>query len=134
VGDDTLSLTGKQYDRIIMNPPFEKGADIQHVMYCFNLLKPGGRLVAIMADNKDGQGADKEAFRQFVEKYGYSEKNPEGSFKSAFRPTGVNTITVVLDMPDKKPAPEPTPDRLRMAKAKAAAAAARIRILKLKEQ
>jgi hypothetical protein len=41
---DILTLTtSQQFDRIIMNPPFEKGQDMAHVMHCFNnLLAPGG--------------------------------------------------------------------------------------------
>ena len=30
------------YDRILMNPPFEHGQDVDHVEHAFNLLKPGG--------------------------------------------------------------------------------------------
>lgn len=36
-------------DRIRMNPPFEKQADINHVTTAFNLLADGGALVAIMS-------------------------------------------------------------------------------------
>ena len=40
---------GHFYDRIIMNPPFANGADIKHVEHARRFLKPGGRLVAIVA-------------------------------------------------------------------------------------
>ena len=33
-----------------MNPPFENGRDIDHVTHALSLLKPGGRLVAIMSE------------------------------------------------------------------------------------
>jgi 16S rRNA G1207 methylase RsmC len=46
---------GQWFDRIIMNPPFstptEKQIDIKHIMMAYNLLVPGGILVAIMAEN-----------------------------------------------------------------------------------
>lgn len=46
---------GQWFDRILMNPPFstpdEKQIDIKHIMLAYNLLKPGGILVAIMAEN-----------------------------------------------------------------------------------
>jgi len=32
-----------------MNPPFDHGADIQHIEHAREKLKPGGRLVAICA-------------------------------------------------------------------------------------
>jgi hypothetical protein len=37
-----------QYDRIVMNPPFDRsGSDIDHVMKAYNCLRPGGRRVTI---------------------------------------------------------------------------------------
>ena len=41
---------GRQYDRVLMNPPFEKGADMAHVRQAFNHVKAGSRLVAIMSN------------------------------------------------------------------------------------
>lgn len=88
------------FDKIIMNPPFENLQDIDHVMTAWNMfLKPGGRIVAVMAGNKQRDTPKVNDFMQFVDQYGTYEHNPEGSFASAFRPTGVNTITVILDKP-----------------------------------
>lgn len=85
------------YDRIVMNPPFEKQADIKHVLHAFDFLKPGGRLVSVMSasvlfrSNKLTQ-----EFRDFVEQQGGTiEPLPEGSFKVSG--TMVNTVVVVLD-------------------------------------
>lgn len=38
------------YDRVVMNPPFSGGADIRHVERALEFLRPGGLLVAIVAD------------------------------------------------------------------------------------
>lgn len=38
-----------RFDKVLMNPPFENGADIRHVEHALSMLKGGGRLVAIMA-------------------------------------------------------------------------------------
>ena len=38
------------FDRIVMNPPFERGADIEHIRHAYAKLNPGGRLVAICAN------------------------------------------------------------------------------------
>ncbi len=38
-----------KYGYCVMNPPFEKFADMAHVRACFDLIKPGGRLTAIMS-------------------------------------------------------------------------------------
>lgn len=86
-------------NKIIMNPPFENLQDIDHVTHAWELLKPGGRIVAIMAGNKSRETAKVKDFMQFVDQYGTWEENPFGSFASSFRPTGVNTITVILDKP-----------------------------------
>lgn len=87
-------------NKIIMNPPFENLQDIDHVTHAWELLKPGGRIVAIMAGNKSRDTAKVRDFMQFVDNYGIWEQNESGSFASAFRPTGVNTITVILDKPN----------------------------------
>jgi len=92
---------GKLYDRIIMNPPFSNSQDIEHVQHAYDLLKPNGKLVAIM-----GEGAffrsDKKAteFREWLDKVGgTSEKLPEGTFtdKSLMATTGVNARMVIID-------------------------------------
>ena len=40
---------GMLFDRIVMNPPFERQADIDHVTAAYGLLAPGGILVTIMS-------------------------------------------------------------------------------------
>lgn len=101
VGDDFMMLAGEWYDRILMNPPFENGADIDHVRHAFDLLAPGGRLVAIMSEGPFFRSDRKaEAFRQWLESVdGHSEKLPDGSFagKDAFRQTGVATRLVTIE-------------------------------------
>ena len=101
VGDDILTYSGKQYDRIIMNPPFESLQDVEHVRYCYdNLLKPGGRLVAIMGTGAFFNSNKKaEAFREWLDENGSSSELPPDAFKTAFRPTGVQTRMVIIDKP-----------------------------------
>src|SRR5215831_2823905 len=38
------------YDRIVMNPPFDHGLDIEHVLHAVNFLNPKGKLVAVVAN------------------------------------------------------------------------------------
>ena len=87
------------YDRIVMNPPFSNDLDIQHVRKAYDLLKPNGRLVAIvsgMAGRR--QRASNSEFMEWLEELGGTiEPLPDGSFKSSFRPTGVSTQLVVID-------------------------------------
>ena len=77
----------------------------------------GGVLVAVMSasamtrDNKKARD-----FQDLVNKYGHYERLPEGTFKDSDRQTGVNTILVVLDLPDsglkKSFLRDPPPDQL----------------------
>ncbi len=88
---------GKRYDRIVMNPPFEKGQDVGHVIHAYELLKPGGRLVSIMSPAiKFNQQRKYTEFRQFLEEHnGWYEDLPADAFKESG--TGVQTVLVVLD-------------------------------------
>lgn len=97
--DFTAMKAEPKYDRVLMNPPFEKGQDMAHVRKAFEMLKPGGKMVAVM-----GEGAffrsDRQAseFRQWLEGVGgMSEKLPEGTFKESN--TGVNTRLVTITKP-----------------------------------
>jgi 16S rRNA G1207 methylase RsmC len=84
------------YDRILMNPPFSKQQDIDHVLHAWKFLKPGGRLVAIMSGGTDYRTNKKAvAFQNLVAEHGHIEPLPEGSFEESG--TGVNTVLVVLD-------------------------------------
>ncbi len=88
-----------EYDRIVMNPPFENGQDIAHVQHAYDLLKPGGKVVAIMSEGPFFRG-DRQAtaFREWLERHdGTSEQLPDGTFKESN--TGVNTRLVVIEKP-----------------------------------
>lgn len=98
VESNFLEFNGK-YDKIIMNPPFEKGQDIEHVTHAYNLLNEGGKLVSIMSNSVTFRNDKKYMeFREFLkENNGYIEELPEGSFKKSFNSTGVKTIMVVIE-------------------------------------
>ncbi|MDR6240977.1 zincin-like metallopeptidase domain-containing protein [Aureibacter tunicatorum] len=103
IGSDFLEHA-KEYDYIIMNPPFEKLQDIDHVMHAYhNCLKDGGRIVSIMSESPFFNSQKKaKAFREFIEEIGgVAEKLPDDIFKGndAFRKTGVKTRLVVIDKP-----------------------------------
>lgn len=87
------------FDRIVMNPPFEKQADIKHVLHAFKFLKPGGRLVSVMSASVEFRDNTlTKAFRELVKQHGGSiEPLPRGAFKSSG--TMVNTVVVVIDKP-----------------------------------
>lgn len=87
------------YDRIIMNPP----CDAEHVQHAYSLLKPGGRLVAIMGEGVFyGQDKKAVAFREWLDEVGgTSEKLEEGTFLDPSLPvnTATNARLVVIDRP-----------------------------------
>jgi predicted RNA methylase len=94
---DFLSVETKPlYDRVIMNPPFSKQQDIDHVTHALKCLKPGGRLVSIMASGITFRQNKKTT--NFLDLIGGSEiiSNPPESFKLSG--TLVNTVTVVVDI------------------------------------
>jgi protein-L-isoaspartate O-methyltransferase len=98
VGDDFLAFTG-QYDRILMNPPFENGQAVEHVTHAWECLVPGGQLVAIM-DAGITFRADKrtQTFREnLLEPHGTARPLPADSFKESG--TSVNTVLVLLCKP-----------------------------------
>jgi hypothetical protein len=103
VGEDFLEFEGGPYDRILMNPPFEKGQDATHVEHAYKLLKPGGRLVAIMSEGTFFRETQIErGFRDWLDEVdGQSTPLPPGSFKGpeSFRTTGVQSRMVVIDKP-----------------------------------
>jgi len=88
------------YNRIIMNPPFEKNSDITHIRHAYNLLTPNGKLIAIMSEGpffrNDSQATE---FRNWLDEAGgESEQLPDDAFNNAevFRKTGVRTRIVTI--------------------------------------
>ena len=103
VARDFMGLTEGGYDRILMNPPFSDGRDIQHVRHAYDLLKPGGRLVAIIGESAFfNQNKRATEFREWLESVGGTdEKLPEGTFNDPSLPvnTGANARMVVIEKP-----------------------------------
>ena len=103
VEHDFMDMESGQYDRIVMNPPFSKNQDIEHVEKAYELLKPGGKLVSIMGEGAFfRQGKTETAFREWLDEVGYSEKLPEGFFtdRRELRTTGVNARVVEIEKPE----------------------------------
>ena len=92
---DFLTCNGDigTFDRIIMNPPFENGADIKHIQHALTMLNPGGRLVALCANGSRQRAA-------FMDEAEHWENLPAGSFKE--QGTGVNVALMALVAPDER--------------------------------
>jgi predicted RNA methylase len=82
---------GPLFDRVVMNPPFAKGADAKHVLHALKFLRPGGRLVSVMAGSAPYRTAG--AYRHLHQVLGdlihKFSPLPEGAFRDAG--TDVNT-------------------------------------------
>jgi 16S rRNA G1207 methylase RsmC len=72
----------------MMNPPFERGADIKDIKHALAFLKPGGRLVAICANGP----RQVEELQPLATHW---EELPAGSFATCG--TQVNTALLVID-------------------------------------
>ncbi len=92
-------------DKILMNPPFEDGQDVEHVTKALGLLKPGGRLVAIMGNGAFYREYKKDkAFREMLSDNDAWVSNPiKDAFKKAFNSTGVTVRIVVINEDGSKP-------------------------------
>ncbi|BCH33208.1 N6 adenine-specific DNA methyltransferase N12 class [Mesorhizobium sp. L-8-10] len=79
------------YDLVVMNPPFDRERDIDHVIHALKFLKPDGRLVAIMSAGTEFRETRKSvAFRKLMEDMGASWSDlPPNSFSDVG--TNVNT-------------------------------------------
>ncbi len=90
---DFLQCNGDlgKFDAVIMNPPFENSVDIKHITNALNMLKPGGRLVAICANGP----RQNDQLRPLVLSMGGDwEVLPAGTFTESG--TGVNTVLLSL--------------------------------------
>lgn len=84
------------YDRVMMNPPFGRQADIRHVTHALGFVKPGGMVVAVMSAGVEfRQDKTTEAFRKLVADCGgWIERLPDDSFEASG--TSVRTVMAVI--------------------------------------
>ena len=92
---DFLKVSPKNtgfYDWVIMNPPFDRERDIDHVTHALDFLQPNGTLVAIVsAGTEFRQSKKSQAFRALIERMGGAFNDlPSGSFSSVG--TNINTL------------------------------------------
>lgn len=73
------------FDRVLMNPPFDHGSDLRHILHALAFLKPGGRLVAICANGPRQQAELQSRAESW-------EELPAGTF------AGTNVRAVLLSM------------------------------------
>lgn len=81
---------GRTFDRIVMNPPFNKNQDVEHVAHALKFLKPSGVLVAVMWPNKE-----RTPFVKLIEGRDIEIVDIEaGAFKESG--TGISSMVVII--------------------------------------
>lgn len=101
LGGDFLEATPDPvYDFVLMNPPFEKLQDIDHIMHAYKFLQPGGELVAICSPAVFfHQSTKAQMGREWLEMRGaHSVDLMPGSFKSSG--TNVNAKLIYIRKPE----------------------------------
>lgn len=88
---------GRDYNLVVMNPPFARGADVRHVTHALPFLRRSGRLVAVMqASVLDRRDKAAVAARQLMDQRGgWFEPLPAGSFREA----GTSVAAVIAIIP-----------------------------------
>lgn len=96
INQDFLTYSGRKFDRIVMNPPFAKLADVKHILHAWELLKDGGILVSIGSSGIIfRQEKLYKELRDIIEEFGKLKQLPEESFKVSG--TSVNTVILKLE-------------------------------------
>ena len=85
------------YDRIVMNPPFERQQDLDHIRHAYKLLAPGGILVSVLSPSFEFRSDRKSTeFRTWMREVNAKWENlPDGAFKASG--TGVSTRLLVVE-------------------------------------
>lgn len=95
------------FSKVICNPPFEKQADISHVLAGFRFVEPGGTMAAIMSIGVTFRTNSKTTqFRAFLESMGAKIKvNDKDAFKESG--TAAQTVSIVFQKPHDWPVEAP---------------------------
>lgn len=101
VDHDFMGFTPEApYDAILMNPPFSKRQDAEHIMHAFGMVKGGGTLVAIAGEGVFfGQDQKAQQFRDWLDSHNAEvEKLEGGTFKDngLLAQTGANARLIII--------------------------------------
>ena len=102
VHDDFLTFrTNKQYDLILMNPPFSSGA--KHLLKALKMQENGGNIICILNAEtiKNPYSAERKDLVRLLDEYGAQIEYISDAFKGAERKTDVEIAVVRVSIPDK---------------------------------
>ena len=89
-----------EFDRVLMNPPFRRQADIDHVLHALGFVVPGGRLVSVMGAGVEFRTNSKTVdFKDRLAKAGRVlwEDVEDGAFKDSGTMVRTRLVTVIKD-------------------------------------
>jgi phospholipid N-methyltransferase len=92
--------SGLQFDRIVMNPPFERGQDIDHIFHAYRMLAPKGILTAIVSAGVFHRKDKKTlGFRKLLEQsQAFVQQLPGDAFKSSGTMTQCTIVRLVAQI------------------------------------
>lgn len=94
IGHDAFDIQGKEYDAVIINPPFSNNQDIEHVKHAYNLTKDGGTVVSITSPHWTFANDKKsKEFREWIDDKNYHIQELESG---TFEATGIKSNIVVI--------------------------------------
>lgn len=92
IASDALTVHEK-FDHVLINPPFEKGRDIEHIRHAYtHNVGEGGRVIAICGD----MAFSDPDFRQWVKDHGFSRQYEQVEFEESGRKTKLNIRLVCI--------------------------------------
>ncbi|WP_030248203.1 methyltransferase [Streptomyces sp. NRRL S-455] len=99
VGDFLTTDPQGAYDRVVMNPPFARQADITHILHAYEHLRPGGRLVSVMSAGVAFRetALTRRFWALLKDVDGWTVTLPDNAFKESG--TGVRTVIAVVPRP-----------------------------------
>jgi hypothetical protein len=85
------------FDRIVMNPPFERQQDLEHIRHAYKFLAPRGVLVSVLSPSFEFRSDRKSTeFRAWLDEVNATWENlPDGAFKASG--TGVSTRLLLIE-------------------------------------
>lgn len=101
IGQDFLEIADdNNWDRVVMNPPFSRQQDIDHIYKAFKVLKNGGILVSVVSESPFFRSNTKSVeFREFLDKNNAEIYDLEsGAFKESDTMVKTRIIKIVKEV------------------------------------
>lgn len=100
IHDDFLTFeTQMRYDLIVMNPPFDQGAD--HLLKAIDIMRRGGQIACILNAEtlRNPYSYKRDELLKLLDKYDANVRYVEGAFRDAERSTDVDVALITMSIP-----------------------------------